>query len=75
MLGFDQAALDTAARQGFAEGAFEESEEEGASIVEEFYPENSDDGSAAIPIVTGPKLGLAAKLDQLYFHVTLKITK
>ena len=28
-LGFDQVALDQAARQGFAEGAFEESDEEG----------------------------------------------
>ena len=36
--GFDQAALDEAARQGFADGAFEESEEEGAAVVEEFYP-------------------------------------
>ena len=37
--GFDQAALDEAARQGFAAGAFEESEEEGAVVVEEFYPD------------------------------------
>ena len=36
--GFDQAALDDAARLGFACGAFEESEEEGAAVVEEFYP-------------------------------------
>ncbi len=37
--GFAQAALDEAARQGFANGAFEETEEDGASVVEEFYPE------------------------------------
>lgn len=36
--GFDQTALDEAARQGFAFGAFEESEEEGVAVVEEFYP-------------------------------------
>ncbi len=36
--GFDQAALDVAARQGLAHGAFEESAEEGAAVVEEFYP-------------------------------------
>ncbi|HBN9848021.1 hydrolase or metal-binding protein [Pseudomonas aeruginosa] len=36
--GFDQQALDAAARQGFANGAFEESEEEGGAIVEEFFP-------------------------------------
>jgi hypothetical protein len=35
-IGFDQAALDDAARAGFAVGAFEESEEEGRWIVEEF---------------------------------------
>lgn len=38
-VGFDQAALDESARQGFANGAFEESEEEVPEIVEEFYPE------------------------------------
>ena len=37
--GFDQAALDEAARQGFALGAFEDSEEEGSAVVEEFFPE------------------------------------
>ena len=48
--GFDQVALETAARQGFSNGAFEESEEEGNSVVEEFYPEegsgSSETGSA-----------------------------
>lgn len=37
--GFEQVALETAARQGFSNGAFEESDEEGDSVVEEFYPE------------------------------------
>ncbi len=41
--GFGQAALDEAARLGFACGAFEESEEEGAAVVEEFYPEDGGD--------------------------------
>ena len=36
--GFDQFALDAAARAGFANGEFEESEEEGLAVVEEFYP-------------------------------------
>jgi len=36
--GFDQAALDAAARAGLALGAFEESTEDGAAVVEEFYP-------------------------------------
>jgi len=37
--GFDQAALDAAAREGLGNGAFEESEEEGGDVVEEFFPE------------------------------------
>lgn len=37
--GFDQAALDAAARAGFANGAFEDSPEEAAAVAEEFYPE------------------------------------
>lgn len=36
--GFDQAALDAAARLGFANGAFEDSAEERAAVAEEFYP-------------------------------------
>jgi len=36
--GFDQAALDEAARRGFANGAFEDNEEDASVIVEEFYP-------------------------------------
>lgn len=35
--GYDQAALDLAARDGFGNGAFEESEEEIAEVVEEFF--------------------------------------
>ena len=38
--GFDQVALESAARLGFSNGAFEESEEEGDSVVEEFYSES-----------------------------------
>lgn len=37
--GLSQATLDEAAGQGFAMGAFEDSEEDGAAIAEEFYPE------------------------------------
>lgn len=38
--GFDQATLDEAARHGYANGAFEELEEDGSAVVEEFYPES-----------------------------------
>ena len=44
--GFDQAALDTAARAGFSNGAFEESIEESAAVAEEFYPAESGDGGS-----------------------------
>ena len=39
--GFAQDALDEAARIGYANGSFEETQEEAADIVEEFYPEET----------------------------------
>jgi hypothetical protein len=45
--GYSQVELDKAARDGLALGAFEESIEEGASFVEEFYPpQDAADGGA-----------------------------
>jgi hypothetical protein len=41
--GFNQAALDAAARAGFANGAFEDSPDERAAIAEEFYPDTGSD--------------------------------
>lgn len=38
-VGFDQDALDKAARMGFANGAFEESVEDIPAVAEEFYPD------------------------------------
>jgi hypothetical protein len=40
--GFDQTALDHAARQGFNNGAFEDSEEDTSTIVQEFFPTDAD---------------------------------
>ena len=37
--GFDQVALDEAARQGFTNGAFEELDEDVPAVVEEFFPD------------------------------------
>ena len=53
--GIDQVALDAAAREGFALGEFEESEEDGASVMEEFYPAGGDpyDEDGAEPIQAG----------------------
>lgn len=57
--GFDQAALDEVARQGLAHGAFEESEEEGAGVVEEFYPQGGDGDGKANPAGEPGSGGLA----------------
>lgn len=46
--GVDQAALDEAARQGLARGAFEESAEEGAAVVEEFYPQGGQEAGGEV---------------------------
>jgi hypothetical protein len=43
--GFDQEALDEAARRGFANGAFEELDEDVSTVAEEFYPEAGAAGS------------------------------
>jgi hypothetical protein len=42
--GFDQTALDEAARIGFSNGAFEESGEDTRAVAEEFYPEAESAG-------------------------------
>lgn len=62
--GFDQAALDEAARQGFANGVFEESEEDRASVIEEFFPEGSEDEAAGNMAAVGVKTRLADKLEK-----------
>ena len=65
-MGIDQQALDTAAREGLALGAFEESEEEGEAVVEEFYPNQETPTSTFDPpeiVVTGTRpSGLGRKL-------------
>jgi hypothetical protein len=67
-VGFDQAALDDSARQGFANGAFEESEEEIPAIVEEFYAESSGSGAVTdegrVTSAASAKPSLREKLDQ-----------
>ena len=56
--GFKQEALDSAAHKGFANGAFEELEEDGSAVVEEFFPEAAE----ATPPQQGPN-GLRGRLD------------
>lgn len=59
--GFDQVALDQAARQGLAHGAFEESQEDGATVVEEFYPSVHSEATAPLPGVRSLSTKLQAK--------------
>ena len=44
-VGFDQRALDRTAKQGFANGLFEEQEEDVAAVVDEFYPQTEAHGA------------------------------
>ncbi|TIH07483.1 hydrolase or metal-binding protein [Pseudomonas leptonychotis] len=65
--GFDQAALDNAARQGLSNGAFEDSEEDSGAIAEEFFP---TEGEPAQPQTSANqaatrKPSLALKLETL----------
>lgn len=57
--GFDQSALDEAAGQGFANGAFEELPEDLSDVVEEFYPVGGESGTAEEVV---PFSGLRDKL-------------
>lgn len=64
--GFEQSALDCAARHGFNNGAFEDSEEDSGAIVEEFFPAAEDQPSkeeAAPKPAAPPKTSLAQKLE------------
>ena len=66
--GFDQAALDAAARAGFSNGAFEDSIEESVAVAEEFYPPEPGRGDSqgdGIAEPDGPPAsGLRGKLEQ-----------
>lgn len=59
--GFDQAALDEAARQGFANGAFEELAEDVPEVVEEFFPQEGAAESSDKPS-TGSPVSLSGRL-------------
>lgn len=62
--GFDQAALDAAARAGFANGAFEDSPDERAAVVEEFYPEKADRPDPGDGGMSGANWTLRDKLER-----------
>lgn len=63
--GFDQAALDQAAKQGLGNGAFEDGEEDGGAVVEEFFstsPEADSLPTSPVP-ATPPHATLGQKLE------------
>ena len=71
--GWDQAALDQAAREGFACGVFEESEDDGVAVLEEFYPDDAGEdfnadanpvAAPAIPPASVQRRGLRHKLER-----------
>jgi hypothetical protein len=67
--GFDQVALDEAARKGFANGAFEEMEEDVPAVVEEFYPPATQQRpDAAEPKTDTLRNRLAEKIAQATAH-------
>lgn len=61
--GFDQVALDDAARCGFGNGAFEDSEEDAGAVTEEFYPTEESQSPAPNTSQRSTKASLAEKLD------------
>lgn len=62
---FDQVALDEAARRGFSNGAFEDSEEDAGAIVEEFYSPQETEGNRASNPISSPTVTLDEKLKVL----------
>ncbi|PAU59203.1 hydrolase or metal-binding protein [Pseudomonas sp. PIC25] len=63
--GFDQAALDTAAQCGLGNGAFEDSEEDGGAVVEEFFPGADEHDQPTQPKASTPAPAtLAEKLER-----------
>lgn len=61
--GFDQEALDEAARKGFANGAFEDLAEDVTAVVEEFYPEAEPEEGGGNNVRMGPG-GLRSRLEE-----------
>jgi len=63
--GFDQEALDQAAKQGLTNGAFEDGEEDGGAVVEEFFstPPETDSPATSLMQRAAHHTTLGQKLD------------
>jgi hypothetical protein len=62
-VGFDQDALEVAAREGFQNGAFEESEDDIPDVLEEFFPDKGTESATAGEDKSKGKQSLKNKLD------------
>ena len=64
-VGFDQSALDEAARRGFGNGAFEDSEEDSGAVIDEFFLVESSGEPSSSKSTQQPssKPSLAEKLE------------
>ena len=62
-VGYDQDALEQAAREGFQNGSFEETEDDIPDVLEEFFPESGTGDSTTTKGKDKGKLSLQEKLD------------
>lgn len=70
--GFDQAALDEAARRGFGNGAFEDGEEDSGAVIEEFFcAEGAEQPTTKPTPQPSEKPSLAEKLENECQHQSL----
>ena len=63
--GFDQRALDDAARRGFGNGAFEDSEEDSHVVIEEFFVNSEPASTSSQGESQSAPNSLAGKLEAL----------
>jgi hypothetical protein len=72
--GFDQSALEAAARLGLGNGAFEDSDDDAAGVVDEFFPESTSNQDEAGQGAKTENLSLAEKLANRSMANTLGTT-
>jgi hypothetical protein len=68
LVGFDQEALEQAAKAGFENGAFEETDDEIPDVLEEFFPEVGAGDGTTTKVKDKGKLSLQEKLDSKASH-------
>lgn len=61
--GISQIALDEAARLGFAQGAFEDGEEDGLAVIEEYFPSDTQENPQVHARSSATRTGLISKME------------